>query len=492
MRLPALLSTLAALSCGAPPPEALETETAALSTGLYDDAPYWELCGPGSRLVQNIAAGALGADPEALASGPGFLFFAADDGISGREPWVSTGSSAGTWRVRDLARGAASSDPAQFTRLGDTVVFTANNGLSGHELWRSDGTRAGTVQVGDLQPGAMGSEPENLTVFKGVLYFTADDGVAGRELWRSDGTADGTHLVRDFTPGWNYLSTGFELAATRRYLYIRVSVYSPTEVEGSRTQLWRTDGTPGGFVLLFDAPDTTTVSRLTPFGDRLFFLVNFDEPVTRLYLTDGTAWGTRSLREFLQDPRELTVFDGKLYFAAGTQANALGKLDEELWRSDGTRTGTVRMMDISPGLKASEPSELTVVGGTLFFTADDGEHGRELWRSDGTATGTMLSEDLEPGLTGASPEELTSIDGHLFFSASTSAAGREAWVKGAGLGAAMPLSEAAPGAASSEPREFVRSGWDIYFSAADRVSGRELRAVRFRPEGQCDPVTTAE
>ena len=44
----------------------------------------------------------------------------------------------------------------------------------------------------------------------------------------------------------------------------------------------------------------------------------------------------------------------------------------------------------------SDPSSLTGVGGTLFFTADDGIHGRELWKSDGTKAGTVLVKDIDP------------------------------------------------------------------------------------------------
>jgi ELWxxDGT repeat protein len=41
--------------------------------------------------------------------------------------------------------------------------------------------------------------------------------------------------------------------------------------------------------------------------------------------------------------------------------------------------------------------ELTVVGTTLFFVADDGSHGSELWTSDGSpdgTAGTHLVDDI--------------------------------------------------------------------------------------------------
>ena len=52
----------------------------------------------------------------------------------------------------------------------------------------------------------------------------------------------------------------------------------------------------------------------------------------------------------------------------------------ELWRSDGTKAGTVLVKDIYRGDKGSLPKQITDVGGTAFFSATRPSTGRELWR----------------------------------------------------------------------------------------------------------------
>jgi ELWxxDGT repeat protein len=61
----------------------------------------------------------------------------------------------------------------------------------------------------------------------------------------------------------------------------------------------------------------------------------------------------------------------------------------ELWKSDGTIAGTVLAADIWPGdaWSFSWPKYLTPVAGTLYFSADDGVHGRELCAVHGATTG---------------------------------------------------------------------------------------------------------
>src|ERR1043166_4537355 len=97
-----------------------------------------------------------------------------------------------------------------------------------------------------------------------------------------------------------------------------------------------------------------------------------------------------------------------VYFTAYDRQHGL-----ELWKTDGTSSGTVLVKDINPGHGDGIKSNLVVANGIVFFTADDGtrsdpSYGGALWKSDGTADGTRL-------VVGILPEELTNVNGTLFF-----------------------------------------------------------------------------
>lgn len=73
------------------------------------------------------------------------------------------------------------------------------------------------------------------------------------------------------------------------------------------------------------------------------------------------------------------------------------------------------LKDINLEDQGSAPSDITAVGATVFFTANDGIHGSQLWRTDGTAAGTILVSDLTSGFPPANPTYLTNVNGSLFF-----------------------------------------------------------------------------
>jgi ELWxxDGT repeat protein len=89
-------------------------------------------------------------------------------------------------------------------------------------------------------------------------------------------------------------------------------------------------------------------------------------------------------------PDDFVQIDGLLYFSAHSTDHG-----RELWRTDGTESGTILVRDIQPGVWGANPRNLVNVNGTLFFSANDGLTGYDLWKSDGTAAGTVKVKDLE-------------------------------------------------------------------------------------------------
>jgi ELWxxDGT repeat protein len=307
--------------------------------------------------------------------------------------------------------------PTDFVEVGGAAYFSAGNLVHGEELWRSDGTPAGTFLVKDIQPGAIGSHPQQLTSVGGALYFVANDGATGPELWKSDGTGAGTVLVKDIAPG----ATGIIQHLTNVSGTLFFAAYHPeTDIE-----LWKSDGTYDGTVLVKDINPgpisglgSSDLGHFTDLNGVLFFAADDGVTGAELWRSDGTFSGTRLVKDIYPgvfihtregEPRHLTNVNGTLFFSARDDGG------EELWKSDGTAAGTVRVRDLSGTQFDSSPEDLTQIDAILYFTARSNNI-RGLWRSDGTAAGThLVKADIgEQGLSWAQ-NNLVNVNGALFF-----------------------------------------------------------------------------
>ena len=84
--------------------------------------------------------------------------------------------------------------------------------------------------------------------------------------------------------------------------------------------------------------------------------------------------------------------------------------------------------DINSGSTNSSPQYLTAIGNTLYFKATDGTNGYELWKSDGTSSGTVMVKDINSGSSSSiGTPYFTAIGNTLYFKATDGTNGYELW-----------------------------------------------------------------
>jgi ELWxxDGT repeat protein len=303
---------------------------------------------------------------------------------------------------------------------------------------------SGTPQLlANINPGTASSNPTDFVTIGSTTYFVANDGTHGTQLWETNGTAAGTVMVADIngTAG----SSPSYLTNVNGTLYFTV--------QGN--QLWKSNGTAAGTV---EVASFTSVGDLTNFGSELYFAASNGTQVG-LWKSDGTGAGTSMVAGISGGVADLTNVNGELYFAAsnGTQGT-------ELWKSDGTAAGTSMVVDINTGAASSNPSNLTSVNGALYFTANDGVHGTQLWTSNGTAAGTVMLTDINPTSGGSFAGDLTNVNGTLYFTVQ----GSQLWKSN---GTAASTVEVAGFASVSDLTNF---NGEVYFAANDGTHGTEL------------------
>jgi ELWxxDGT repeat protein len=334
--------------------------------------------------------------------------------------------------IKDMntAEEPAGSQPSDFFVVGDKAYFAAYRPESGIELFVTDGTEAGSKPFADLLPGSQPSAPAVIGVAGGHLILRAGE-YTNRQIW-SVALANGVARQLTTVPRptgepehWTYAFAG----TANRLLFRR----------GDDAGVWSTDGTASGtFPLPVDANFPLNYATNGCSGDQEAILAgsvggSFDVAIVA---TDGTSAGSRPLVSFTSMTSSAALRSGGFCYFLMTGA---GAARWELWRSDGTVAGTVRIaqdnwyplgfaaigdafyigeraltQDRSRVVRvsAAEPTpapiaeftgsdnysyELRTVDNTLLFFQRSAAESDSLYLSDGTAAGTRKVFPAQPG-----------------------------------------------------------------------------------------------
>lgn len=274
-------------------------------------------------------------------------------------------------------------DQARFQPLGpgqQLWTYASDEGLQLVRKISPYGSHEGTLT---------GQQDPFVFTFGEHLYFLADEEVTLNEqfevvsgafgLWRTNGTEAGTVPVLHLFPGLESLDW-----ATNINDHLLLSA-NTSEGNG----LWSFDGTVEGTIRLSGETATTPIVL----GDNAYFVMNSD--VGRELHVWNSATNEVSVLFDLNpgvadsDPNELIHFNEGLVFTANDAEGT------KLWFTDGTESGTRSMFD-------GVVSEITVADQVYFVSEMNGEF--KLFRTDTTTVSLVFSSPFEIDVLGATED----------------------------------------------------------------------------------------
>ncbi|MDG1549102.1 MAG: hypothetical protein P8Q94_03520, partial [Candidatus Poseidoniaceae archaeon] len=347
----------------------------------------------------------------------GIMYFQASTNSTGGELWKTDGTASGTSMVKDILPGTTSSNPSTFFVFNNEVHFSSRYTSSNLEIWKTDGTSSGTVIATTSGCYVSNCNFHSVTEYNGSFYGGGHWNNNGREVLMYN--SSGLSLLVDLSPGTRYsiprMTNPSNFIVHDGWLWF-LTGGNPYGTNGYC--LYRSNGTAAGttpFVC-----DTGNYG-LELFNDELYFSRSANGKGYELWKTDGTPSGTVMVKDVYTGSNSalgdkyfsaqlFTSTDDYLYFSVKTGTT---NADHAIWRTDGTTAGTQLVKSGLVAIGDVTIGNVVYIRGTQYFSNSDSIPG--LWSTDGTTNGTTLYTNYDGDFPNPGVGDLHNLNESLYF-----------------------------------------------------------------------------
>ena len=323
-----------------------------------------------AEIVVDLFPGSSGSSPGVFSGlvpiSDRWLFFDADDGTSGIEPWVHDTLTGHTTLLGDINPGTNPSLPGYllpFMEVGNHIIFDASNQTYGTELWAVNKTAQNweAILVCDIWHGSQSGQPssnsDNPAILGDRIYFSARDQNYGSELWSFNSADQTCTRNSDIRPG----SQGS----------------NPGSVSEGFHKI--------GGIIAFSANDGTSGNELWYYSPE-----------------NSTSWLSADLTTGVissypgQYSGFTTTDEGNAYFTASS--NGVGYEPHVI---DATDFSVSLLEDIRTGSHSSEAAKNTgfvILNRDMYFDAKESSSGNDLWVVRNATNNSAVAWTISPSL----------------------------------------------------------------------------------------------
>jgi ELWxxDGT repeat protein len=300
----------------------------------------------------------------------------------------------------------------------------------------------------------VGSDPRSYVVFDNELYFVAKYS----ELWKSRGDEQSTISL-------NLPVTGYPVSvATNNSLLFG----STNSTYGN--EIWRYNKTDGASLLVDVNPGAagSYPRQMISFNDKAFFWGEGSNG-SELWSSDGTSVGTVKIKDIGSPYGAVAKTANNFYYLTSSYSYNNPKMI--IVKSDGTTSGTFTVAEFS-----DIRSSLVSVGNYVYFIAIQ-TNSTELWKISVNDNAISRVKTFSAS-AGYYSSDLVEFQGEIVFNYADPQYGMELWISDGTESGTHLLKDIYPGTNDSQPGGFTKFQDRLYFVANDGSHGDELWSTK--------------